>query len=57
MLKVYNVIDKNLKSCSESGRISESNALNTAEWALAKIYEIQNNQHFQNVIKLRKELG
>lgn len=57
MLKVYNVIDKNLKSCSESGRISESNALSTAEWALAKIYEIQNNQHFQNVIKLRKELG
>ena len=57
LIKVYNVIDKNLKSHSASGKISEANALQTAEWALAKIYEIQNNQHFQNAIKLRQELG
>lgn len=57
LIKVYNVVDKNLKSRSASGEISEASALYVSEWALAKIYEIQNNQHFQNVIKLRKELG
>ena len=57
LIKIYNVMDKNLKSSSAAGKISEANALQTAEWALAKIYDIQNNQHFQNVIKLRKELG
>lgn len=56
LIKVYNVIDKNLKSSSASGKISEANALQASEWALAKIYEIQNNQHFQNVIKLKKAL-
>ena len=57
LIKIYGVIDKNLKSHTASGKISEANALQTAEWALAKIYDIQNNQHFQNVIKLRQELG
>lgn len=57
LIKVYNVIDKNLKLSSESGKISETNALAAAEWALAKIYEIQNNQHFKNLVKLKKELG
>ena len=57
LIKIYNVIDKNLKLHTASGKISEANALQTAEWALAKIYDIQNNQHFQNVIKLRQELG
>ena len=57
LIKLYNVIDKNLELSSESGKISEVNALETAEWALAKIYDIQNNQHFQNAIKLKKELG
>ena len=57
MLKIYNVIDKNLKSSSDSGKISEADALQTAEWALARIYYIQNNQQFQNAMKLKKELG
>ena len=57
LIKIYNVIDKNLKSHTASGKIPETKALQTAEWALAKIYDIQNNQHFQNVIKLRQELG
>ena len=57
LIKIYNVIDKNLKSSSVSGKISEASALQASEWALAKIYDIQNNQHFQNLIKLRKELG
>ena len=57
MINVYNVIDKNLKTSSATGKISEASALQASEWALAKIYEIQNNQHFKNAIKLRQELG
>ena len=57
LLKIYNVIDKNLKEHCETGKISEANALQTAEWALARIYDIQNNQHFKNTMKLKKELG
>lgn len=45
MLKVYNTIDKNLKSSCSKGHITDIQALDTAEWALARIYEIQNNQH------------
>ena len=57
LIKVYKVIDDNLKSSSALGKISEANALQASEWALAKIYEIQNNQHFKNSLKLKKELG
>ena len=57
LIKIYNVIDKNLKSNSASGKISEAKALQAAEWALAKIYDIQNNQHFKNLVKLKQELG
>ena len=57
LIKVYNVIDDNLKLSNKSGRISEVEAMSASEWALAKIYEIQNNQHFQNLVKLKKELG
>ena len=57
LIKIYNVVDKNLKLSSESGKISETTALEAAEWALAKIYDIQNNQHFKNLVKLKKELG
>lgn len=57
LIKIYNVIDKNLKSHSTAGKVSEANALQVAEWALAKIYDIQNNQHLLNVIKLKHELG
>ena len=56
MLNVYNTIDKNLKLTCDKGKISDSQALDTAEWALARIYEIQNNQRLQNAIKLKKEL-
>ena len=57
LIKVYKVIDNNLKISSASGKISEANALQASEWALAKIYDIQSNQHFQNLVKLKKELG
>ena len=57
LIKLYSVIDKNLKSHSAAGKISETKALHAAEWAPAKIYDIQNNQHFKNLVKLKQELG
>jgi len=57
LIKVYNVIDDNLKLSNKSGKISEAEAMEASQWALAKIYEIQNNQHFKNLVKLKKELG
>jgi len=57
LLKVYNVIDKNLKLHCATGKISEADSLQTAEWALARIYDIQNNQHLHNMVKLKHELG
>lgn len=57
MLGIYNTINKNLKSSEKAGKISDVEAQETAEWALARIYTIQNNQRLQNAIKLRKELS
>ena len=57
MLKMYNVIHENLKLCREKGKITDSEEMETAEWALARIYEIKNNQQFKNAIKLKEELG
>lgn len=54
MLGIYNVVDKNLKAGRASGKISDVQAQETAEWALARIYKIQNNQRLQNAIKLKK---
>ena len=56
MLGIYNVVDKNLRAGRASGKISDVQAQETAEWALARIYKIQNNQRLQNAIKLKKEL-
>ncbi len=56
MLGIYSTIDKNLKASHASGKISDVQAQETAEWALARIYKIQNNQRLQNAIKLKKAL-
>lgn len=57
LINIYNTIDKNLKISYDAGKVSETQALDIAEWALAKIYELQNNQRFHNAIKLKEELG
>jgi len=57
MLGIYNTIDKNLKSSEKAGKISDIEAQETAEWALARIYTIQNNQKLKNAVKLRNELS
>ena len=56
MLGIYNTIDKNLKLSRDAGKISDVQAQETAEWALARIYKIQNNQQLKNAIKLRNKL-
>lgn len=56
MLGIYNTIDKNLKSSKSAGKISDVQAQETAQWALARIYQIQNNQRLQNAIKLKNAL-
>lgn len=56
MINVYNTIDRNLRQSFHSGMISETKSLETSEWALARIYEIQNNQRIRNAIKLKKAL-
>ena len=56
MLGIYNVIDKNLKASNNAGAITDVQAQETAEWALARIYIIQNNQKLRNALKLKNEL-
>lgn len=56
MVKIYNVVDKNLKIASETGAVSQKQRDEAAEWALVKIYQIQNNSKFINTIKTYKEL-
>ena len=41
--KLYNTIDKSLKNSANAGYLSEEQLNSTAQWALIKIYEIQNN--------------
>jgi len=57
LLKMYTVVDDNLNKLEKSGQISEYKRQETAEWALAKIYTIQNNNKLRNAIKLYKELS
>ncbi len=57
LVTMYDIIDKNLKNAERSGNITEEDRERTAEWALVRIYEIQNNQKFKNALKLKSELG
>ena len=56
MVKLYNVIDKQLKLSIEEGSLAETTADLAAKWALVKIYEIQNNSKLLNALKAYKEL-
>lgn len=57
LVSVYDVIDKNLKNAKHVGNISVEECDKTSEWALVRIYEIQNNQKLRNAVKLRDELS
>lgn len=41
--KLYNTIDKSLRCAAKSGFITDDECNSTAEWALVRIYQIQNN--------------
>lgn len=57
LVNLYNIVDKNLKDARRAGNISETEHERNAEWALVRIYEIQNNQKLKNAAHLKKELG
>ena len=57
MVKLYNVIDKNIRSAIGTGSITEEQYNETARWALTRIYDIQNNSKLINAIKTYKVLN
>ena len=57
MIKLYNVIDKNIENCCKNGSIDEKQKNEIAKWALIKIYQIQNNSQFINAVKTFKVLN
>ncbi len=57
LVMMYDNDDKSLKNAARSSDISELDRERMAEWALVRIYEIQNNQKLKNAVKLKAELG
>ena len=51
LIRIYHVINKNLKLTESSGNISETDSKKIAKWALIRIYQIQNNSKFINAVK------
>ena len=56
MLGIYKVIDKNLKKSASAGQIDDVQSREAAQWALLKIYQIQNNSKLINAVKLYRKL-
>ena len=56
LIKIFNVIDKNIKINQEKGNIQEADSIKIAKYALIRIYEIQNNSKLINAIKTYKTL-
>ena len=56
LIKLYNVIDKHLKSARDNGSISEEQYNETARNALIRIYQLQNNSKFINAVKTFRTL-
>jgi len=56
LIKLYNVIDKNLKNARNNGCVSEEQYNEVARSALIRIYQIQNNSKLINAIKTYKVL-
>ena len=51
LVKVFNVINKNIELSEAEGKISDTRSKKLAKWALIQIYKIQNNSKFINAIK------
>lgn len=56
MRKLYNTIDKSLKNAANTGVISKEECNSHSEWALVKIYQIQNNSRLLKAFNLYKEI-
>lgn len=57
LVKLYNVISKNIKLSASEGQLSDAESKKAAKWALIKIYQIQNNSKLINAIKTYKVLS
>lgn len=54
--KLYNTIDKSLKNSTNAGYIKHEDLNTHAQWALIKIYEIQNNSRLLKACEIYKDL-
>ena len=57
LAQLYNVIDKSLKNAEKKGAINKDQLASTSEWALVKIYEIQNNSKLIRAYNKYKDLS
>lgn len=57
LAQLYNVIDKSLKNAEKKGAINKDQLSSTSEWALVKIYEIQNNSKLIRAYNKYKDLS
>ena len=51
LIRIFNIINKNLKISKSTGQITDSDSKKIARWALIRIYLIQNNSKFINAVK------
>lgn len=54
--QLYNVIDKSLRNAEKKGAINKDQLTSTSEWALVRIYEIQNNSKLIRAYNKYKDL-
>lgn len=57
LAQLYNVIDKSLRNAEKKGAINKDQLSSTSEWALIKIYEIQNNSKLIRAYNKYKDLS
>lgn len=55
--KLYNTIDKNLKNAQAKGYIDKDTLNSTSEWALVRIYQIQNNSKIIRALEIYNKLS
>lgn len=54
--KLYNTIDKSLKNSANAGYIKQDELNSHAEWALVRIYQIQNNSKVLRALEVYQDL-
>ncbi len=56
LAKLYNTIDKRINLACEAGEFSKEDASSVAQWALVRIYQIQNNSKLIRAYNAYKDL-